>query len=170
MSLLLCLADNLLTLGLNARKLLGIRGFELFDFAVGNTNTIAFLLPIATVACNLAQLALDIDMVATGLLACCANNLLGQTDLASDLDRKRTTRFAHFEAEQRADILHVEHHCAILDALVIRRKVFDIRVVRCDYAIRATLDQLFENRFGNRTAHNRLGTRTELVDQHQRTR
>ena len=109
-------------------------------------------------------------MVATRLLACRADNVFGQTDLAGDLDRKRTTRFAHFEAEQRTDILHVEHHCAILDALVIRRKVFDIRVVRCDYAIRTTLDQLFENRLGNRTAHNRLGTRTELVDQHQRTR
>ena len=170
MCLLLRLADNLLALGLDARKLLGIRGFELLDFAVGNANSITFLLPIATVARNLTQLTLNVDMVAASLLACSANDIFGQTDLASNLDRERTTRLTHFEAEQRTDILHIEHHSAILDALVVRCEIFDIRVVSRDDAIGAALDQLFENSLGNRTTHNRLGTRTKLINQHQRAR
>ena len=109
-------------------------------------------------------------MVAAGLLACGANDILGQADFASNLDRKRTARLTHFEAEQRTNILHVEHHSAILDALVVRCEIFDIRVVSRDDAISATLDQLFENSLGNRTTHNRLGTRAELINQHQRAR
>ncbi len=149
----------LLPLGPDLRELPGIGLLQLLDLAVGQADAVALLFPVMLVAGDFTQLLLDVDMVAAGLLARRADNLLRQPDLAGDLDGERTARLARFEAEQRADILHVEHHGAVGDALGIRRIIFDIGIVGRDDAVAPFGQQAFEDGLGDGAADDRLGTR-----------
>ena len=130
---------------------------------------VAFLFPVAAVACDLAQLALDIDVVRTRLLGGGADDLVGQADLTCDFDGERAARLAGFEPEKRPDVLHVESHRAVEDALCVARVVFDVRIVGGDHSETSLRFQLFEYRFGDRSADDRLGAGAEFVDQDQRT-
>ena len=107
-------------------------------------------------------------MVRPGFLARRADDLLRKSDLAGDLHGERTARLARLETEQRTDILHVEHHRAVGDAVGRRRIVFDVGVVGRDDAVTPLRQQAFEDRLGDGPADDRLGTRPELVDQRQR--
>ena len=166
--LLLGLFQNLLPLGADLRQLLGIVLLQLLDLAVRQTDAIALLLPVMLVAGDLAQLFLDIDVIRPGLLARRTDNILRKPDLAGDLHGERTARLAHFQPEQRPDVLHVEHHRAVGDALHRRGVILDIGVVGRDHAVTPPAEQTLEDRLGDGPADDRLGSRPELVDQHQR--
>lgn len=99
---------------------------QLLDLAVGQPDAVALLLPVAPVAGDLAQLLLDIYVVAARLLARRADDLLRQADLAGDFDSERTSGFARLQTEKGLYLLHVEEHCPVGDSLRPGCEVFDV--------------------------------------------
>ena len=166
--LLLGLFQDFGALLTNARKLVGIGLFQLLDLAVGDPDTVALLLPVMFVTGDFTQLFLEVDMIAAGLFARIADNILRQPDLAGDLHRERTARLADLEPKQRPDILHVEHHRSVGDSLGVRRIILNVGIVGRNHPVTAFTAEPFEDRLRDRPADDRLRTRTELVDKHQR--
>ncbi len=117
-----------------------------------------------TVAGDLAELTFEIYMVAARLVARRADYILGQADLARDFYRERAAGLALLQFEQRTDVLHVEHHGAVGDAVGPRGVILYIRIVGRNDAVTTSLQQTFEDRFGYRAADHGFGARTELVD------
>ena len=134
------LLQNFLALLLYTRELLGVARLQLLNLAVGHTYAVTLLRPVTSVACNLAQLTLKVDMVATRLVARRADNILRQTNLAGNLYGKRATRLTLLQLKERAYVLHIEHHSAIGYALRARCVVFNIRVVRSYHSVATSLE------------------------------
>src|SRR5699024_6547559 len=147
--------------GPDFRQLLRIVLLQLLDLAVGETDAVALLLPIAAVAGDLAQLFFDIHVVAARLFARGADDLLRQSDLAGDLHGERTAGLADLQPEKRTYLLHVEHHGAVGDPRGVRSVIFDIGVVGRDDAVASPLHETFEDRLGDRAADRGLRTRSE---------
>ena len=166
--LLLGLFQDFRALLPDARKLVGIGLFQLLDLAVGDPDAVALLLPVMFVTGDFTQLFLEVDMIAAGLFARIADNILRQPDLAGDLHRERTARLADLEPKQRPDILHVEHHRSVGDSLGVRRIILNVGIVGRNHPVTAFTAEPFEDRLRDRPADDRLRTRTELVDKHQR--
>ena len=109
-------------------------------------------------------------MVATSLLARHLDNILGESNFAGNLHRKRATWLTLLQLKERADVLHIEHHRTIGNTLGARCIIFNIRVVSCNHAIAPLLKQTLQNSLGYGTTDYRLCTRTKLINQNKSTR
>ncbi len=117
------------------------------------------------VAGYLAQIPLDSDELFTGTGLSIFYYSLRQPHLACKLKCERVARQSHFKFEHRSDILHIEHHGPVCDSGVSRSIQFQVCIVGRDDSIYASLVELSEYRFRNRSSRSRLSTRTELVNQ-----
>ena len=64
-------------------------------------------------------------------------------------------------------MLNVEGHRAVDDSGCVAGVVFQVRIVRRNHTEAAFLLHAFEDRFGNRSSDDRLGSRSEFIDQYE---
>ena len=88
LSLVAGVMNDLAVLGADALKAFVIVGNQLVEAFLLGTNVLALVLPVATVAHDVQQILVHIDVVATHNLAGLVDNLMGQSGLARDLNGK----------------------------------------------------------------------------------
>ena len=78
------------------------------------------------------QVLVHVDVVCTDRLADFADDLLGQTDLAGNLNGKGATRTTDREAEERAHLMAVIEHRPIDKASMLLGISLEVLIVRGD--------------------------------------
>ena len=129
---LLRFGDDTLTLLCNARHLLGVLARSLLEEFLFLADALALALPVALVAYDVLQVLVHVDVVCTDRLADFADDLLGQTNLAGDLNGEGATRATNREAEERAHLVAVIEHCPVDKASMLLGVSLEVLIVGGD--------------------------------------
>ena len=143
LGLLLRLVQDFLAELLDVLQLLLVAVRHGFQGLVGRADLRQFLVQDPAVPGDLPQVPLDAHELLAGAELGVLDNRFGQAHLAGELEGEGVAGQAHFQREERRNLLRVELHRAVHDARIARRGVqLQVRIVRGDDPVHAAAVQV----------------------------
>ena len=164
----LCIVENAVALGLDAVAPLGEIAADRFGFIARNLFGALRRLQLVALLLEVREQTLDVSGFGRRVRAGALQHPSGHTQALRDGDRVRAARRAHQQAVGGLQRLSVELGRGVDDPRRRMGEDFERPVMRGGHNRRFELEQILEQRAGQRRAFGGVGARAQLVEQHQR--
>ena len=159
----LCLANDFLSLASQLLNLLFVLFDGLHHLFLLRMDGLPLAFPIAFVASDVEQILVGIDILTTHEFRSIGNHLLGNANLASNLDCETASRIAYLQLEKRCHLLPVVEHGAVHHSRRVLGKVLEVLVVRRDNCKGVFADETFQDSFRNGATNRWLRSAAKLI-------